>query len=130
MSETQTEAAVAEEPKTKRFSDEEVASIRALRAEPRDDDPTKPKYSHAQLAEKFGRTGQQISAIVRNNSHKDENYTPVFDGHRNLGPRERDADGKIVRKVKPEPDPNAEPKKRGRKPKAQAEAATEEQATA
>ena len=67
---------------------------------------------------------------MRNNSHKDENYTPVFDGHRDLGPRERDADGKIVRKAKPEVDPAAEPKKRGRKPKVQAEATGEEQATA
>lgn len=125
MSETEAKA----EPKTKRFTDEEVAAIRAMRAEPKEDDESKPKYSHAAIAEHFGRTGQQISSIVRNNSHVDENYVPKYDGHRNLGPRERDAEGNIVRKAKPEVDPNAEPKKRGRKPK-QIEEQTEEQATA
>lgn len=101
----------------KRFTDEEIKAIREMRAIPRDDNPARPKHGHAEIAEKFGRSGQQISSIVRNLSHVDPEYTPVFDGFMN---RPRDADGKVIKAVKPAPeiDPETgEPvkKKRGRK---------------
>lgn len=118
------EIVLAKSPR--RFTPEEIKAIREMRAIPRDDNPARPKHGHAEIAEKFGRSGQQISNIVRNISHVDPEYTPVFDGFLN---RPRDENGNVIKKVKPEPvlDEAGEvvKPKRGRKKK-EAEVQTEE----
>ena len=61
-----------------RLSADDVAKIRALRAQ--QDDEGRPKFSHGKIAEKFGTSAGIVSAIVRNLSYVDENYKPVNDG--------------------------------------------------
>lgn len=76
------EGATAEAPKEKKqrgqFSKEQVAEIRALRAET-DAETGKPVWSHAKLAERFDTKAGVISHIVRNLSYSDPDYTPVND---------------------------------------------------
>ena len=62
------------------FTAEQVAQIRADRAVPAEEDPTRPANSHAMLATKYGTTAGVISQIVRNRTYKDAAYTPTFDG--------------------------------------------------
>ncbi len=75
----------AAEPKkaNRRFSDDDIKKIRALRAEVQgegDPKPGSPKWSHAKLAEKYGTTAGVISQIVRNRTYSDPNYKPTNDG--------------------------------------------------
>lgn len=68
----------------KTFSVEQIAEIRALRAEvhPEGTDKAgKPVHSHAQLAKQFGTTPGSISQIVRNRTYKNPDYVPVNDGN-------------------------------------------------
>lgn len=77
----ETEAATeAQEPKVdnrRKFSDEQIAEIRQLRAE--NDEHGRPKYSHAALAKQFDTRAGVISQIVRNMTYKDPNYVPTND---------------------------------------------------
>lgn len=88
----------------RRFTDEEIAQIRTERNTPHPENSDRPMYTHSQLAEKWGVSGQRISGIVRGNLNPDKSYKPVFDGHRN---RPRDADGKVIKKEKEAPAPEA-----------------------
>lgn len=60
-----------------RFNSEEVARIRSLRAERKEDG--KPAYSHNALAEMFSTKAGTISALVRNMSYYDPDYVPIND---------------------------------------------------
>lgn len=80
------EAAAPKAPRVSKHA-EIAKEVRRLRAIPRDDDPTKPKYTHDQVGEQLGIKGSLVSQIARNIVAHDPDYTPVFDGHRNLGPR-------------------------------------------
>ena len=66
----------------------QVQDIRAMRSEPNPEDPSKPKFTHKQVAEHFGVMPGFVSNVARNRIYTDPNYTPVFDGHRDLGPRQ------------------------------------------
>lgn len=64
------------------FSPEQIASIRAKRAEVHPEGHEKagkPVYSHAKLADEFGTNAGTISMIVRNRTYKNPEYTPVND---------------------------------------------------
>lgn len=90
------EAAAKPEPKSRGiFSKEQVAEIRALRAEKKEDG--KPVHSHAALATQFGTKAGVISHIVRNLSYRDEAYTPV-----------NDMDGRKADLVQPDAVPTAD----------------------
>lgn len=70
------------EPKTNKkhnFTPEQVAEIRAKRAETNEDG--KPVYSHLKLSEMFDTSPGTISLIVRNIRFKDPDYTPTNDIH-------------------------------------------------
>lgn len=84
------EAAAKPEPKSRGvFSKEQIAQIRELRAEKKEDG--KPVHSHAALAAQFGTTAGVISHIVRNLSYRDEAYTPVNDMAGRKQPKEAPA---------------------------------------
>ena len=94
-----------EKKPNRKFTPEEIAKIREQRNTPHPDDPTKPKYTHSDLSEMWGVTGQRISGIVNNKLNPSEAYTPAFDGHRAFP---RDENGRAIRKYvkaeKPAPD--------------------------
>lgn len=69
--------------KSTRFTADQVAEIRKLRAQRHPDGHEKagkPVHTHAGLAALFNTKAGVISQIVRNRSHKDPNYTPINDG--------------------------------------------------
>lgn len=68
------------EPKRIGLTKEQIAEVRALRAQT--SEAGGPVHSHAALAKRFGTTPGSISQIVRNLTHKDPAYTPVHDGNR------------------------------------------------
>ena len=70
-------------PNARRFTDEQITEMRALRAERHPEGHDKagqPVWSHAKLAAKFDTKAGVVSHIVRNLTYKDPNYTPTNDG--------------------------------------------------
>lgn len=66
------------------FTPEQIAEIRALRAEVHPEGTEKagkPVWSHLALAKRFGTTAGGISQIVRNRTYKNPDYVPVNDGN-------------------------------------------------
>ena len=80
-----------------------AAQIRTMRAIPHADDATKPANSHPVVGAAFGVSAGTVSQICRNLTFKDAAYTPVFDGHRDLGPRSTTA----AKPAKPAKEPKA-----------------------
>ena len=78
----------AEAAKAKEAKQAQIVGIRAMRAEAHPEDATKARYTHKQVADHFGVTPGFVSSVARNRIYTDPNYTPVFDGNRDLGPRQ------------------------------------------
>lgn len=63
---------------TNRFTAEQIAAIRASRAEI--DAEGKPVHTHASLAKEYNTSAGRISQIVRNITYTDRDYKPTNDG--------------------------------------------------